>query len=83
MDSLGARTITKTFSAIGTANAGLLAICESVYKPDLTTNELFHLTKKILRLALQRDVLSGCNMRILILTRDGELLESSFVTEDA
>jgi 20S proteasome alpha/beta subunit len=50
MDSLGASTVSNSFAAIGTANAGLLAICEALYEPELTAEELVSLTKKTLNM---------------------------------
>lgn len=82
MDSLGAQTVTKNFAAIGTANAGLLSICESQYVPDLEVQELQKLTQSCLRTALKRDVLSGCTMRLLTLTKDGKIYESYFDIEN-
>lgn len=83
MDSLGAQTISNTFAAIGTANRGLLSICESIYNSNLSPEELVSLAKTALTLALQRDVLSGCKMRILVLTRSGVIYEDFFSTPDA
>ena len=82
MDSLGAQTVTKNFAAIGTANAGLLSICEAQYKADLDVEELQQLTQSCLRTALKRDVLSGCTMRLLTLTSDGKIYESYFDIEN-
>lgn len=82
MDSLGAQTVTKNFAAIGTANAGLLSICEAQYQPDLDADELRQLTQNCLKMALKRDVLSGCTMRLLTLTRDGKIYESYFDIEN-
>ena len=53
MDSLGASTVTKSFAAIGTANAGLLSICESLYQPDLSSEELESLTRKTLNMVIK------------------------------
>lgn len=71
MDGLGAQTISNSFAVSGTANSGLYAICESKYQPNLSSNKLITIVEKCLRLALQRDVLSGCGIRILTITKDG------------
>ena len=71
MDGLGAQTISDTFAVSGTANFGLYAICESMYRPGLKSEELVIIVEKCLRLAMQRDVLSGCSIRILTITTDG------------
>mmetsp|Transcript_11804 Transcript_11804/g.11443 ORF Transcript_11804/g.11443 Transcript_11804/m.11443 type:complete len:221 (-) Transcript_11804:555-1217(-) len=71
MDGLGAQTVSESFAVSGTANSGLYAICESIYEPDLSPNELAKVVEKCLRLALQRDVLSGCSVRIHTILKDG------------
>lgn len=71
MDGLGAQTVSDTFAVSGTANSGLYAICESMYRPGLKSDELVIIVEKCLRLAMQRDVLSGCSIRILTVTADG------------
>ena len=71
------------YTLVGTANSALLSICESCYKHDLPTEQLIEVAKNSLKLALQRDVLSGCKMRLLVLTNKGDLYESHFRTEDA
>lgn len=71
MDGLGAQTVSESFAVSGTANSGLYAICESIYEPDLSPNKLVEVVEKCLRLALQRDVLSGCSVRILTIMKDG------------
>jgi 20S proteasome subunit beta 3 len=71
MDGLGAQTVTRNFAISGTANSGLYAICEAMYQPNLSSEELVAVVEKCLRLALQRDVLSGCSIRILTITEGG------------
>ena len=71
MDGLGAQTISDSFAVTGTANSGLYAICETLYEPNLSSNDLVAVVEKCLRLALQRDVLSGCSIRILTIAKDG------------
>ena len=71
MDGLGAQTVSNNFAVTGTANSGLYAICENLYEPNLSSNELVTVVEKCLRLALQRDVLSGCSIRILTIAKDG------------
>lgn len=71
MDSIGAQTVCNTFCVVGTASSGLLAICESLYQPDLPAEELALLAERCLRLAFERDVLSGGNIKLVTLTKDG------------
>lgn len=49
---------------------GLYALCESSYIPNLDSNELITLAERCYRLALQRDVMSGSDFRIITLTKD-------------
>lgn len=71
MDGLGAQTVADDFAISGTANSGLYAICEAMYRPNLSSEELVTVVEKCLRLALQRDVLSGCSIRIITIAEDG------------
>jgi 20S proteasome subunit beta 3 len=57
MDGLGAQTVSSTFAVVGTANEGLLSLCESLYSPDLDTPDLISLAERCFTLAMQRDVL--------------------------
>lgn len=70
MDGLGAQTRSDKFAVSGTADQGLLALCESLYIPQLETSELVKLAERCFNLAMQRDVKSGSNYRILTLTKD-------------
>ena len=72
MDSLGAQTVTDSFAVAGTANSGLYALCESEYRPELSADELVNVVEKCLRLALQRDTLSGGNLRLYTLLPNGD-----------
>jgi len=82
MDSLGAQTVSDSFAVTGTANAGLYAICESLYTKNLPLPKLCEVTQKCLQLALQRDILSGCKAYLYILTKDGTISIKSFDTAD-
>lgn len=70
MDGIGAQTRTTNFAVQGTATKGMLALCESLYKPDLDAPELAALAERCFSLAMQRDVRSGSNLRVLTLTQD-------------
>eukprot|EP01033_Poteriospumella_lacustris_P004117 gene4117-2931_t len=70
MDGIGARTESNCYAATGTSAPGLLAICESYYREDLSPTELTDLAELCLRLAFQRDALSGGGrMKIVTLVR--------------
>ena len=70
MDQLGAMTLSESFAVTGTARAGLMAVCESLYVPNLDPHGLVGLAERCLKLAVQRDVLSGSDMRIFTITRN-------------
>ncbi len=82
MDGLGAQTLSDTFAISGTSTAGLMSVCEQYYQPNLDSSELILLAEKCLKLALQRDVLSGCNVRLYILTHNNGLVVKDFQTSD-
>ena len=82
MDSLGAQTVSDSFAVTGTANAGLYAICESLYTKNLPLSKLTEITEKSLKLALQRDILSGCKVYLYIMTKDGTISIKTFETAD-
>lgn len=73
MDGLGAQTETSNFAVTGTANAGLYALCESLYSPHLSATELITTAERCFKLALQRDVMSGCDVRIFTLVDGGTI----------
>lgn len=71
MDGLGAQTCSDSFCISGTAEDGLFGICESFYRPNLRAEQLVSLVEKCVKVALQRDVLSGCTINVLTLTSEG------------
>jgi 20S proteasome alpha/beta subunit len=81
LDGLGAITNSNSFVVSGTSSAGLYAILESLYAPNLDAEELVGLATKAFTLAMQRDVLSGCKVRIFSITRNG-IYEKLFQTDD-
>jgi 20S proteasome subunit beta 3 len=70
MDSLGASTVSSTYVVVGTAANQLQGICESLYIPDLSSEDLIGLTERCLQLALQRDILSGGDVKIVLMCGD-------------
>lgn len=81
MDSLGAQTESSDFAVVGTAASGLFAICESYYRPNLPAADVIAVVEKCMSAALERDVLSGCNVRIFTITEDG-IYAKDFLTSD-
>ena len=82
MDSLGAQTVTDSFAVAGTANSGLYALCESAYRPELSADELVDVVERCLRLALQRDTLSGGNLRLYTLLPNGDMFLKEIQVND-
>jgi 20S proteasome subunit beta 3 len=80
-DSLGAETKTDSFAAVGTSTSGLLSILESFYCKDLTSEELCSLTERCLKLAFQRDILSGGDIKIATLRKDGIFVKTIKMTD--
>jgi 20S proteasome subunit beta 3 len=70
-DGLGALTKTDKFAAVGTSAATLSAILEATYRPNLEPEELCCLTERCLKLAFQRDIMSGGDIKIVTLKKDG------------
>lgn len=81
MDGLGAQTECNTYAVIGTANELVLGLCESCYRENLSSGQLMTNTEKILKLALERDILSGGQVNVLTLTTDG-IYSKDFETHD-
>jgi 20S proteasome subunit beta 3 len=83
MDGLGALTEDRQFAVVGTSNAGLYALCESFYRPDLPAEELIALVERCLKQAFSRDVMSGCDLRLFTLSADGSIYEKNVPFQDA
>lgn len=64
MDGLGAMTVSSKFAVSGTSNGGLYSILEGLYKSDLSADELVELAEKCIKMALQRDCISGGMVRL-------------------
>jgi 20S proteasome alpha/beta subunit len=71
MDSLGAITSTDSYAVIGTTSSAVLSLCESLYKTELDVISLVSLIERIMKLALQRDVLSGGRVNLVTVTAQG------------
>lgn len=77
MDTLGALCHSNHYLAIGTSAPALLTNCERLYSPNLQPHQLVALAKYCLKSSLQRDSLSGGNLRVLTLLEDGRIYETS------
>lgn len=82
MDGLGAQTKSKDFAVVGTANAEVLALCESLYRSGLEAEELLQLGGKCLQLAFQRNILSGGNIKVVVLQKGSKIISKILQFED-
>jgi len=71
MDIIGAISESPKFSVSGSCSDGLYGICETLWKPDMSKKELFHVICKCINFNSNRDCLSGWGANIHIITKDG------------
>lgn len=69
-DFIGATSTAEDFVAVGTADEGLVGICESVWKPGLNPDELFETLAQCLLSSTDRDCLSGWGGVVHVITPD-------------
>jgi 20S proteasome subunit beta 3 len=82
MDGIGAQTISTKFAVMGTASSALYAICEQLYREDLSESELDNLVEQCMRRALQRDVMSGCSVILYTIKSSGIVSFRNIFTAD-
>jgi 20S proteasome alpha/beta subunit len=80
-DSLGAKTESDKFAVSGTSSSSLMALLEKNYVPNLAAVELCGLAENCLRLAFQRDILSGGDIKIVTLCADGVYMKTIPMTD--
>ncbi|KAG6498195.1 hypothetical protein ZIOFF_046107 [Zingiber officinale] len=68
MDCLGAKELAKDFVVSGTASESLYGVCESMYKPNMESEELFETISQALLSSVDRDCLSGWGGHVLLVT---------------
>ncbi|URE25053.1 hypothetical protein MUK42_07268 [Musa troglodytarum] len=66
MDCLGAKELAKDFVVSGTASESLYGACESMYKPNMESEELFETISQALLSSVDRDCLSGWGGHVLL-----------------
>jgi len=71
MDLIGAPVYTSDFVVSGTATANMYGMCESLYKPNMSPEELFETLSQALLSSVDRDALSGWGAVVHIITKDG------------
>eukprot|EP00918_Siedleckia_nematoides_P009799 GHVU01021430.1.p2 GENE.GHVU01021430.1~~GHVU01021430.1.p2 ORF type:complete len:189 (+),score=41.37 GHVU01021430.1:86-568(+) len=67
-DFIGAACNAKDFVVSGTASEQLYGACESFWRPDMTSDELFETLSQCMLCAVDRDCLSGWGATVHIIT---------------
>ena len=70
-DLIGAAVSTDDFVVAGTCAESLYGMCESLYKKDMSPDELFEVVSQAMLSSLDRDALSGWGAEVKIITLDG------------
>lgn len=70
MDSIGAMEVSKDFMVSGTAPESLYGMCESMWKEDMSPDELFETIGQCLLSGVDRDALAGWGAVVHIITKD-------------
>ena len=69
--STGAPVYTDDFVVSGTSTENLHGMCESLWRPDMSPDELFETLSQALQASVDRDALSGWGAEVCILTAEG------------
>ena len=70
-DSLGAPMVAKDFVCAGPCAPSLLGLCEALWEPGLSGDQLRDLAARVLVGAMERDCLSGVGAVVYLVTPDG------------
>lgn len=68
MDTIGAKSESKSFICAGAASESLFGTAEALWKPDLEADELLVVCSKAFLSALERDCMSGYGAMLYLLT---------------
>ncbi|KAJ1896999.1 proteasome core particle subunit beta 3, partial [Kickxella alabastrina] len=71
MDLIGCLEFAQDFAVAGTADSNLFGMCESLWEPDLSPEDLFETISQALLNAVDRDALSGWGAVVHIITPEG------------
>ena len=71
MDLIGAPVFTKDFVVAGTSSENLYGMCEGLYRPDLSPDELFEVASQALLASVDRDALAGWGAVVHVITAAG------------
>lgn len=70
MDLIGNPTDSEDFVVAGTCSEQLYGMCETLWEPDLTPDELFEVAAQALVNACDRDAISGWGATVYIIEKD-------------
>ena len=71
MDLIGCEVFTPDFVVAGTCSENLYGMCESLYRPDMSPDELFEVAAQALVSAADRDAMSGWGAVVHVITKEG------------
>jgi len=69
-DLIGATCVTYDFLMTGTCTPAMYGMCETLYRPDMSPDELFETISQCFLAALDRDAISGWGAVVHIITPD-------------
>lgn len=70
-DHIGCIEVAKDFAVTGTCVEQLFGMCESLWEPNLSPDELFEVAAQALINACDRDAMSGWGATVYIIDKDG------------
>jgi 20S proteasome subunit beta 3 len=70
-DLIGAGVLTDDFVVAGTCSENLYGTCETLFRPDLSPDDLFETVAQVLLASMDRDALSGWGGVVHIITAEG------------
>ncbi|CAI4226266.1 unnamed protein product [Auanema sp. JU1783] len=70
MDTIGCIASPRDFVAVGTGQEYLLGVCESFWKENMNSDELFEATAQAMLSCLERDAASGWGVVVYTITKD-------------
>ena len=70
-DLIGAAVSTDDFVVAGTCSENLYGMCESLYRKDMSPDELFEVISQALLSVVDRDAVSGWGAQVKIITPEG------------
>lgn len=71
---IGAQVFARDFVLAGTCTENMYGMCESLWRPELSADELFETISQCLMASVDRDAMSGWGAVVHVLKADGELV---------